>query len=200
MKCQGSRRGDRLRYTFCAGLANTSPVGFEEDAVKLGDVLRKEREGSALARTKGLSTSEVAGRLGITKEEYEELEAGNALTERWAPYLALIAMVLETPTARLLAETGRYVDAEFGRAGPLIKGHRERLQKSVQEVVEEINRERTDPTPRITEEEYLAIEAGRSPIEKYGPLLLGFAELIEQPVFNLFFPCGLPYQELDDYP
>ena len=31
-------------------------------------------------------------------------------------------------------------------------------------------------------------------------LLLGFAEVIEQPVFNLFYPCGLPFQELDDYP
>ena len=37
-------------------------------------------------------------------------------------------------------------------------------------------------------------------IEKYGPLLLHFAELIEQPVFNLFYPCGLPLEKLDDYP
>ena len=25
-------------------------------------------------------------------------------------------------------------------------------------------------------------------------------EMREQPVFNLFYPCGLPFQELDDYP
>jgi hypothetical protein len=52
----------------------------------------------------------------------------------------------------------------------------------------------------MSEEAYLEIEAGKSPIERFGPLLLGFAEVIEQPVFNLFYPCGLPFQELDDYP
>ena len=36
--------------------------------------------------------------------------------------------------------------------------------------------------------------------EQVGPRLLAFAEAIEQPVFNLFYPCGLPFQELDDYP
>ena len=25
-------------------------------------------------------------------------------------------------------------------------------------------------------------------------------EMIEQPVFNLFYPCGLPLDKLDDYP
>jgi hypothetical protein len=29
---------------------------------------------------------------------------------------------------------------------------------------------------------------------------LRFAEMIEQPIFNLFYPCGLPLQELQDYP
>ena len=36
--------------------------------------------------------------------------------------------------------------------------------------------------------------------EEYGPVLLHFAEIIEQPVFNLFYPCGLPLEKLDDYP
>ena len=52
----------------------------------------------------------------------------------------------------------------------------------------------------ISLEQYNEIEAGKSSLEKYGPLFLAFAEAIEQPVFNLFYPCGLPFQELDDYP
>jgi len=52
----------------------------------------------------------------------------------------------------------------------------------------------------ISADEYGEIEEGKSPIEVMGPRLLAFAEVIEQPVFNLFYPCGLPFQELDDYP
>lgn len=55
-------------------------------------------------------------------------------------------------------------------------------------------------TLEISEEVYSEIEAGDSPIEEYGPILLHFAEVIGQPVFNLFYPCGLPFQGLDDYP
>ena len=168
--------------------------------MKLGDVLKKEREGKGLSVDKGLSAEEVAKKLGISEAEYLEIEAGESPAEAWGPHLALIAVALETPTSRLLAESGRFKDTEKGQAGPLIKGYRERREKSVEEVVEEVNKERVDPTPELSEEEYLEIEAGKSPIEKYGPLFLGFAEVIDQPVFNLFYPCGLPFQELDDYP
>ena len=162
--------------------------------MKLGDVLKKERE------NKGLAAEEVAKRLGISEDEYLEIEAGETPAEASGPHLALIAIALETPTSRLLADSGRFADTEMGQAGPLIKGHRERREKSVEEILEAVNRERVDPTPELSQEEYLEIEAGKSPIEKYGPLFLGFAEVIEQPVFNLFYPCGLPFQELDDYP
>lgn len=153
--------------------------------MKLGDVLKKERE------HKGLSVEEVVEKLGIKKKEYEEMEAGESPAEEWGPHLAQIAIQLETPTSRLLAESGRFEDTEKGQAGELIKGHRERKEKSVAEMAEALE---------ISESEYGKIEAGKSPIETYGPLLLGFAEAIEQPVFNLFYPCGLPFQELDDYP
>ena len=52
----------------------------------------------------------------------------------------------------------------------------------------------------VSKEEYEQIEGGQSPIEEFGPLLLHYAEVIEQPVFNLFYPCGLPLDKLDDYP
>ncbi len=170
--------------------------------MKLGDVLKKERE------NKDVSPEEAAERLAITREEYEEIEAGETPAEKWGPVLAQIAIQLEVPTSRLLTESGRFADTAEGQAGPLIRGHRERREKTVGEVVAGINKllqELDIPQEdlqalEISEEDYEEIEAGKSELEKYGPLLLGFAEVIEQPVFNLFYPCGLPFQELDDYP
>ena len=153
--------------------------------MKLGDVLKKERE------KKGLSVSEVASRLKISEEEYREIEAGETAAESWGPRLAQIAIKLETPTSRLLAESGRFADTQPGQAGGLIRGHRERRELEPQDVAEYAG---------MSADEYQQVEAGGSELEKYGPLFLGFAEAIEQPVFNLFYPCGLPFQELDDYP
>lgn len=153
--------------------------------MKLGDVLRKERE------KKELSVEDVASHLGVPEETYVEMEGGESPAETWGPHLAQIAITLETPTSRLLTESGRFADTEKGQAGELIRGHRERRETSVEEMAEALG---------IEPSEYESIEAGESPIETYGPLLLGFAEAIEQPVFNLFYPCGLPFQELDDYP
>lgn len=153
--------------------------------MKLGDVLRKERE------NKKLSVEEVAGKLRISADEWQAMEAGESPAEEWGPRLAAIAIELETPTSRLLAESGRFEDTREGQAGELIRKHRERREKSEGELAEAL---------AIPEEEYREIEAGSSPLETYGPRFLGFAEAIEQPVFNLFYPCGLPFQELDDYP
>ncbi|MCP3957603.1 MAG: helix-turn-helix transcriptional regulator [bacterium] len=162
--------------------------------MKLGDVLKKERE------KKGLSVEEVASKLAISENEYQQIEAGETPAERMAPVLAHIAIELETPTSRLLAESGRFADTAEGQAGPLIKGHRERREKSVAQVVEGLGKELAQFDIEVSRDEYEEIEAGKSQIEEYGPLFLGFAEAIEQPVFNLFYPCGLPFQELDDYP
>ena len=153
--------------------------------MKLGDVLKKERN------NKNLSVDEVAEKLGIKAKEWETMEAGESPAEEWGPHLAQIAIELETPTSRLLAESGRFEDTKKGQAGGLIKGHRERRDKSEVQMAEALG---------ITEDQYKEIEAGKSPLETYGPRFLGFAETIEQPVFNLFYPCGLPFQELDDYP
>lgn len=155
--------------------------------MKLGDVLAKER------KAKKIDAAEMAARLGVGVEEYEAIEAGRTSAEEWGPRLAQIAITLETPTSRLLAESGRFADTrqEHGQAGKLIRGHRERRAKSLEETAEAVG---------VPVDDYRAIEAGESEVEKWGPLFLGFAEQIEQPVFNLFYPCGLPFQELDDYP
>lgn len=153
--------------------------------MKLGDVLKKERN------NKKLSVDEVAEKLGISVEEWETMEAGETPAEDWGPRLAQIAIELETPTSRLLADSGRFEDTKKGQAGGLIRKYREKREKTEAQMAEALG---------ITEEEYREIEAGESEVEIYGPRFLGFAEAIEQPVFNLFYPCGLPFQELDDYP
>lgn len=153
--------------------------------MKLGDVLKKER------KNKKLEVDAVADKLGIPPAEWETMEAGESPAEEWGPRLAQIAIELETPTSRLLAESGRFEDTKKGQAGGLIRRHRERREKSEAELAEALG---------ISEDEYRTIEAGESELEVYGPRFLGFAEVIEQPVFNLFYPCGLPFQELDDYP
>ena len=156
--------------------------------MKLGDVLKKERE------KKGTSLDDMASALGISNDEYQTMEAGESDAETWGPVLAHIAIELETPTSRLLAESGRSADCKEGQAGPLIKGHRERREKSAEEMVTALGELGVDA------DRYAEIEAGTSGIEVMGPRFLAFAEAIEQPVFNLFYPCGLPFQELDDYP
>lgn len=132
--------------------------------MKLGDVLKKERG------RKRLSAAETASRLGISEDDYLLLEAGETPAEIWGPLLAQIAIQLQAPTARLLAESGRSADTSPGQAGELIRGHRERRGRSRQELAEALG---------IAVEEYASIEAGTSELERYGPLLLAFAKAIE---------------------
>jgi len=155
--------------------------------MKLGDVLKKERE------RKKLTAADVAGRLGITLEQYQEVETGNSPAEVWGPRLALIAIALQTPTSRLIAETGRSAQAQqvAGQCGKLISSHREKRGLSQKELAEKLD---------ISASEMKSIEDGTTPLETYAPVLLSFSETIGQPIFNLFYPCGLPLDKLTDYP
>lgn len=153
--------------------------------MKLGQVLKKERE------RKKLSPADTASRLGIPEDRYEKIEGGSSPVERWGPLLFQSAVKLETPTSRLLAESGKSKDCRPGQAGELIRKRREQRQITADQLAQQL---------AISREELDEIEAGRSGIEEYGPLLLGFAEIIEQPVFNLYLPCGIQYDQLDDYP
>ncbi|MEM7479765.1 MAG: hypothetical protein AAF481_01215 [Acidobacteriota bacterium] len=153
--------------------------------MKLGDVLRKERT------KKGIESGAAAGALEVSDEEYSRLEAGDTDAETAGPLLAQIAIALETPVSRLIAPSGRSEDAKAGQFGQLVQEHRERREKSPDEMAEALGIELGD---------YQQIESGESNLETWAPIFLRFAELIEQPVFNIFYPCGLPFQELDDYP
>ena len=155
--------------------------------MKLGDVLRKERE------RKKLAVEEVAAELELPVDDYRELEAGSSPIEEWAPKLAQIAIQLSTPTARLISETGKSAAArrDESQCGRLIKAHREKRALDQEVFAQSVG---------VAVSELESIEAGKSPLETYAPMLLRFAELIEQPIFNLFYPCGLPLNRLEDYP
>jgi len=155
--------------------------------MKLGDVLRKERG------RKKLTVEKVAADLGLSVEQYQELEAGRSPIEEWGPKLARIAINLSTPTSRLISETGKPAQAKQGngQCGQLIKTHRERQALSQEELAKRLG---------VPVEEIVSIETGGSPLETYAPLLLRFAEVIHQPIFNLFYPGGLPLDKLEDYP
>jgi transcriptional regulator with XRE-family HTH domain len=154
--------------------------------MKLGDVLKKERE------RKKLTVDDVVGRLGIQVEQYLDMEIGNTDAEEWGPRLALIAIALQTPTSRLIAETGKSAQAKQveGQCGKLIRAHRERRGLSQKELAEKLE---------INLSEMESIEDGKTPLETWAPVFLTFAETINQPIFNLFYPCGLPLAQLNDY-
>jgi transcriptional regulator with XRE-family HTH domain len=155
--------------------------------MKLGDVLRKERG------RKQLAAEQVAAELGLSLEEYKRLEAGESPAETWGPTLARLAIKLSAPTSRLISETGRPAPAtsKNGQCGKLIRACREKQGLTQQELASRLD---------VPVEEIIAIENGQSPLETYAPVLLRFAHLIEQPIFNLFYPCGLPLDKLQDYP
>jgi len=155
--------------------------------MKLGDVLRKERE------RKKLSLESVAANLGLSIDAYQELEGGTSPIEEWGMKLARIAIKLFAPTSRLISETGKSAAArpDDGQCGKLIKASREGKAIDLEEFAKRVEM----PVEELTD-----IEAGKTPLETYAPLLLHFSELIEQPIFNLFYPCGLPLDKLEDYP
>lgn len=155
--------------------------------MKLGDVLRKERD------RKKLTAEDVAAKLGISVDEYQQLEAGTSPAEEWGRTLAEMAIQLGVPTARLISPTGRASQAGQGatRCGELIRAHRERKGISKSELAERAG---------LTLEEMDAVENAQTALEDCAPLLLSFAEAIDQPIFNLFYPCGLPLDQLTDYP
>lgn len=153
--------------------------------MQLGEVLSKERE------RKGLQRDLIAAELGLSSEEYAELEEGASEAERWGPLLARIAIALSTPTSRLLAPSGRAGDVVEDDVAGLIRARREQRGLSAAELAEQLE---------VSVGEVEAIEAGETALPRCGRLLLRFAEIIDQPVFNLFYPCGLPLAEIEDYP
>jgi len=154
--------------------------------MRLGDVLRKERE------RKTLSVETVATSLRLSADEYQALETGSLPIEHWGLKLCRFAIKLKTPTARLISESGRWEDAarETGQCGKLVRRCREQRGFSQQSMSAMVD---------MTFPDLVALENGKSAAEIYAPLLLGFAQLVNQPIFNLLHPGGLPLEKIDDY-
>jgi transcriptional regulator with XRE-family HTH domain len=153
--------------------------------MRLAEVLRKERE------RRGVSIAAAAARLNISEADYRQLERGRSPAEKWAIVLGRLALTLGTPTARLISEDGKAAAVQPGACGPLIRRRREERQTSPEALA---------AAAELSAAEYEEIEMGASPLEVFGPQLLRFAELIEQPIYNLLYPCGVPLEKLEDYP
>lgn len=153
--------------------------------MKLGQVLRKERERVAISKEQMIEA------LGCTEQDLDTLEGGDSPAEIWGPRWALLAIQFKVPASRLLAKSGKSKDCNPGQAGQRIRAKREELNLSIEHMAEKLG---------IGVSDYETIEAGESPLEEIGPVLLRFAETVEQPVFNFFYPHGLPFAEIRDYP
>jgi transcriptional regulator with XRE-family HTH domain len=153
--------------------------------VKLGDVIRKERE------KHGLAPSDLAREVGLEPDAFAAIERGESPLEQWAPHWAQLAIQLELPMSRLVAESGRAEDARAGELGKRVRAAREARGLSPEQLA---------TAAEIPPAEYTRIEAGDSPLEEWAPRLLRCAQVIDEPVFNFLYPCALPFQTLDDYP
>ncbi len=151
--------------------------------MKLGEILQKERTNL------DISIDEMAGAMGMIRENYTSYEKGDSDFEKWAPILAKIAIKLKVPTSRLISKSGKAGDTqkEKDQCGKRIKKIRENNGITIEDLAQKIG---------ITAKELGSIEKGESVLEDIGPQLLYFAEKIKQPVFNLFSPGGLWYEEL----
>src|SRR5262245_11788099 len=138
--------------------------------MKLGEILRKERERRKMA------AEDVAAYLSIPLEKYAEMEGGESPIEEWGPKIAQVAITLKVATSRLLSEDGRFASTarDPGQCGQLIRKHREARRLTQEEFAKQLD---------IPLGEIVSIESGDSPIETCGPLLLGFAEAVDQPIF-----------------
>jgi transcriptional regulator with XRE-family HTH domain len=114
--------------------------------VKLGDVMRKERERC------GLSAVQVASTLNLDIGEHADIENGKSAAEQWGPIIAAIAMKFRVPIARLLSVNGR--SDWFGKntVARLLEQHRRLADASRDAVAGEIG---------IDAGQYAAAEDGR---------------------------------------
>ena len=153
----------------------------------IGEVLRTARTRRAIP------AAEMASRVGLTLEEYAPLEADATSLERSAMTLADLAVHLKIPLSRLVSPTGRADGAAqtAGQCGRLVQARRETLGLDLDQLAALVG---------TTVTALREIESGASAVERDGPTLLRCAEAVEEPVFNLVFPCGLPLSVLETYP
>src|SRR5262249_43583036 len=138
----------------------------------------------------GISRDVLADRLKVPVSELDALETGVEPAEAWGVTLADLAVALGVPISRFIAETGRPEDYQPGNCGRLARDWRERCGLSLDQLVAKSG---------IAREQLDELERGTSPAERWLPRLLGIAQALDQPLFNFFYPYGVPLKELDAY-
>ena len=158
----------------------------------LGSLLREARK----ERTEK-TPEDIAKELGISLEEYTAIEKGESELEKWGRILKWLAIKLETPTSRFIARTGKAAQAGEEKVATLLKEHRETRKYSPFDRCEKgpYTPEEMADMLGISLDDYLLIEKGESPLEKFGGLMLHAAELVDLPVFNLLHPWDLDEPE-----
>lgn len=156
----------------------------------LGAVIHRERTGNGISRTGERSTDEFARRVACTPAELEQLERGEHPAERWFPVLCEAAVRLEIPVGLLVAPDGQSHSLD-DRIGARLLAARVRQGLSTEAMAQSLC---------LSLDEYVGLEGGHAPLEASGRLMLRIAEALEQPLFNLYMPCGVSYRDLDSYP
>jgi transcriptional regulator with XRE-family HTH domain len=156
----------------------------------LGAVIHRERTGNGISRIGELSAEEFARLAACAPAELEQLERGEHPAERWFPVLCGAAVTLEVPVGLLVSPDGRS-DSSDDAIGSRLLAARSRLGLSVEAMAQSL---------RLSAVEYASVERGHAPFESCGKLMLRVAEVLDQPLFNLYMPCGVSYRDLDNYP
>ena len=143
----------------------------------IGQVVKEQRE------AKQWTVGHLAGLLGVSVDELEQIERGDSDLEYWGSVLGGCAVALGVPTRTLIAERGER-GKQFAHAGEVATGAlvlRARSGKglSMAELARAVD---------VSELELSAIEGGASALEPWSKLLLHAAELFEQRVYDLLYP------------
>ena len=81
------------------------------------------------------------------------------------------------------------------KLGEVLRKEREQRHGPMQRI-EEVW---TDMRP-LSAQDIGAVEAGENEdFERAAALIAGYCKAFDIPVSQIFYPCGLPFQELDDY-
>lgn len=153
--------------------------------MRLSDVLKDE------IKQKGIEVEAIAEYLKMSVDDYLNFEDDkDRMAEKWANVLVNIATYLEVPVSRLLSKTGKFGDIKQGRCGKQIELLRKASNKN-------ISIQKAASIIRVSESEYQMIEDGKSELEFYGPLFLGFSEKVNSPIFNILCPNALLFDSKD---
>jgi transcriptional regulator with XRE-family HTH domain len=154
--------------------------------MRLATLIAQERKRA------GLSVDALAARAGVMPADVQALEGGAPQAETWGARFADLAIALEVPISRLIAESGRAADHRPGDCGRLVAAWRAKKARALDE---------TAAAAGMTTGDLRALESGLDEArgaDRWMPVLLAVAQAVDQPLFNFFYPYGVPLRELEE--